>query len=147
MLIKDILLEDVLFYQIDRTIKLARAYTVKAFTEAGYDLTVDQWLILKKLSDQDGAFTQTELAQSLTKDNASITRTIDLMVKKKLLKRQRKASDRRAYELALTESGSQVVAELLPIVKQIREKALEDLSTSELEQVRQTLQHIQENLS
>ncbi len=144
---KDILLEEVLFYQIDRTIKLARAYTVKAFVDAGYDLTVDQWLILKKLSDQDGAMTQTELANSLTKDNASITRTIDLMSKKGLLERRRKDADRRAYELVLSAKGIQTLETLLPLVKQIREQALQQVSEEELSNLRATLIQVQENLT
>ena len=51
------------------------------FSANGIDLTVDQWLVLKKISDADG-LTQIELAEAVFKDRASIKRILDLLLAK-----------------------------------------------------------------
>lgn len=133
-------LEDVLFYLIEKTNKVIRRYSQVRFSEAGLELTVDQWLVLKKISDSE-RITQIELANAIFKDRASITRILDLLLTKKLVTKEAGA-DRRAYELTLTAAGEKFMEQAFMIVKNVRKKGIESLTEKEQDQLRQSLQKI-----
>ena len=80
-------LNDVIFYTIEKAIKSYRQYAQKQIKKAGFDITIDQWLVMKCLIDNPDIQLQ-DLAKSVFKDNASVTRIIDLLIRKNYLKRQ-----------------------------------------------------------
>jgi len=143
--IMDEKLEDVLYYLIDKTNKVARRYSQEIFTKEGYDITVDQWLVLKKIKDSE-QINQVELATALFKDTASITRILQLLVDKKLVKKEYKANDRRHFLLTLTLKGEQLYKQLLPLVKAMRIQGISDFSETEKDQVKKLLLRIIKNL-
>jgi len=138
-------LEDVLYYLIDKTNKVARRYSQESFANGGHDITVDQWLVLKKIWDNE-QINQAELAASLFKDTASITRTLQLLVKKKLVKKEFKENDRRHLLLSLTAKGEQLYKQLLPLVKTMRIQGVKDFTDTEREQIRKLLMKMIKNL-
>lgn len=138
-------LEDVLYYMIDKTNKLARKYSQDAFVKAGFDVTVDQWLVLKKIADTE-QINQVELATSLYKDTASITRILQLLVKKKLIRKEYKESDRRNLLLSLTTKGEHFYKQLLPLVKEMRIQGVHDFNESERDQIKRLLTRMIKNL-
>ena len=141
---KDQKLEDVLYYLIEKTNKVIRRYSQIRFTEAGLEITVDQWLVLKKISDSE-RITQIELAHAIFKDRASITRILDLLLEKKLVKKE-SGADKRSFELTLTAAGQRFADQALVIVKNVRKKGIETMSEKEQEQLRASLQKIINNL-
>jgi DNA-binding MarR family transcriptional regulator len=142
---KDPKLEDVLYYLIDKTNKVARRHSQERFVEAGFDITIDQWVMMKKISDQEH-ITQVQLAEALFKDTASITRTLSLLLKKKLV--QKKAGvDKRAHELALTDAGQRFIDKALPLVKDLRKEGIKGMTPSEIKALRSGLSKMIENLS
>jgi Transcriptional regulators len=141
---KDQKLEDVLYYLIEKTNKVIRRYSQVRFSEAGIEVTVDQWLVLKKISDSE-RITQIELANALFKDRASITRILDLLLEKRLVKKE-EGTDKRSYELALTPNGQKFMEQALVIVKNVRKKGIELMSEKEQEQLKNSLLKIIKNL-
>jgi DNA-binding MarR family transcriptional regulator len=137
-------LEDVLFNLIEKTNKVIRRYSQVRFSEAGIELTVDQWLVLKKISDSE-RITQIELANAIFKDRASITRILDLLLEKKLVKKD-SGVDKRAYELTLTAAGEKFMEQAFTVVKNVRKKGIETMSEQEQDQLRISLQKIIKNL-
>ncbi len=133
-------LEDVLYYLIEKTNKVIRRYSQVRFSEAGIEITVDQWLVLKKISDSE-RINQIELANALFKDRASITRILDLLLDKRLVRKE-EGADKRAYELALTPNGQKFMEQALVIVRNVRKKGIEMMSEKEQEQLRTSLQKI-----
>jgi MarR family transcriptional regulator, transcriptional regulator for hemolysin len=138
-------LEDVLYYLIDKTNKVARRYSQEAFVKAGYDITVDQWLVLKKIWDNN-EINQVELAAALFKDTASITRILQILVRKKLVKKDFKEGDRRHYLLSLTAKGEQFFKQVLGMVKSMRMQGVSDFSDAEKEQIKKLLTRMIKNL-
>ena len=138
-------LEDVLYYLIDKTNKVARKYSQDAFVKAGFDVTVDQWLVLKKIADTE-QINQVELAASLFKDTASITRILQLLAKKKLVSKEFKESDRRNLLLSLTSKGEQFYKQLLPLVRAMRIQGVHDFNEVEREQIKRLLIRMIRNL-
>ena len=141
---KDQKLEDVLYYLIEKTNKVIRRYSQVRFMEAGIEITVDQWLVLKKIGDSE-RITQIELANAIFKDRASITRILDLLLEKKLVKKE-SGEDKRSYELTLTPAGQKFADQALAVVKSVRKKGIETLSDKEQEQLRNSLLKIIKNL-
>ncbi len=87
-------LEDVIFYTLDKAIKTYRQFAQRRLNEAGYDISVDQWLVLQAISETPG-ISQLEIAERVFKDAASITRIIDLLINKNYLQRESHSIDRR----------------------------------------------------
>ncbi|NOS55260.1 MAG: MarR family transcriptional regulator [Cyclobacteriaceae bacterium] len=139
-------LEDVLYYLIDKTNKVARRYSQEAFVKAGYDITVDQWLVLKKIWDNK-EINQVALATALFKDTASITRILQILVRKKLVKKESKEGDRRHYLLSLTTKGEQFFKKVLEMVKSMRTQGVIDFSDAEKEQIKKLLSRMIKNLA
>lgn len=142
---KDQKLEGVIYYLIEKVNKVSRRYAQSVFDEQGWDITKDQWLVLKKVADNQ-RISQVELARSLFKDTAAINRIINLMVDKKLLKRESHAEDRRQVELQLTSKGQKMFETMLPKVEEIRMKGVEGLSGKEVEQLKSSLNKMIQNL-
>lgn len=139
-------LERVIFYTLEKTIKSYRQFAQKRIKEAGYSITIDQWLVLKTL-DENPSLGQKELSQKVFKDNASVTRIIDLLVKSGHLNRSINGGDRRRKDLTLTNQGKKVLIEVHDIVRTNRAKAVEGIDKQELEMLYQRLEKITENCS
>lgn len=135
---------EVVFYTIEESIKKYRKFAQKRINEQGLDITIDQWLILKSL-DANKNLPQNQLAELTFKDVASVTRIIDLLVKKEYLKRSMHADDRRRFELEITENGQEIIKTVSLIVNENRNIALNGLSDDNINQVQSLLKQIIEN--
>ena len=132
-------------YLLDRTARRVKGYAQQRFTSGNFDVTVDQWLILKSLDD-DRYLKQKELAEITGKDNPTLTRIIDLLCKKGLTERITHKDDRRSFTVHLTKGGMAKLAELTPQVNEIRMKAWENLTEQDYEQLKTILNKIYQNL-
>lgn len=132
-------------FWLDRTARKVKQYAQQQFTTRNFNLTVDQWIILKHLY-QKGAMKQNELAELVAKDNPTLTRIIDLLCKKNFVQRKVHPTDRRSFIVSLTEEGNQVVNDLSPDVKEIRLKAWQGLSDDDFKKFQNILSTIYKNL-
>lgn len=119
-------------YTIEQTIKEYRKISQKNIAKIVSDITVDQGLVLLILNENSN-YSQKDIAGLIFKDNASITRIIELMVKKDYLVRTVNESDRRKFNLEITEKGRNTVELLSPAIKLNRTTALDGLSENEIE--------------
>ena len=132
-------------FLLDRTARKVKQYAQNKFKIGDFDVTVDQWLVLKNLSEND-LLSQTELAYLVFKDHPTLTRIIDLLCKKGYVERIPHPMDRRSFQLQLTDDGFKKVEQLKPQIAQIREKAWENLGTSDFEEFKRILNTIYSNL-
>ncbi len=119
-------------YTIEQTIKEYRKISQKNISQIVSGITVDQCLLLIIL-DKNSTYSQKEIAELIFKDNASITRIIELMVQKKYLIRKINELDRRKFSLEITEKGKKTIELLTPIIHKNRQDALKGLSKNEIE--------------
>src|SRR5271154_1239634 len=91
-------------FMLDRTARSVKQYAQRRFKELGFEITVDQWLVLRNLYDND-ALNQKELAELVFKDTPTLTRIIDLLCEKGLTKRTLHPDDRRSFQVNLTIVG------------------------------------------
>ncbi|MFC4817756.1 MarR family winged helix-turn-helix transcriptional regulator [Flavobacterium sp. GCM10023249] len=139
-------LNDIIFYNIDKAIKTYRMFAMKKIRESGYKITTDQWLIIKSILENP-KITQQELAKNVFKDNASVTRIIELMVKSHYLNRKVDANDRRKSILSVTKEGKDIIEKVQSIILENRKEALEGISKDELNTMDIVLQKIIKNCS
>ena len=128
-------------YSIEQSIKEYRKVSQKNISKIVKDITIDQCLVLIILNNDD-KISQNELANLIFKDNASITRMIELMVKKNYLNRTIHKEDRRKFNLEITEKGKKTLELISPIVKLNRKTALNGLSLEEINLLEKTLNKI-----
>lgn len=132
---------ETVLYSIEKAIKEYRKVSQKNISKIVSDITIDQCLVLIILSE-DAEISQNELAALIFKDNASITRMIELMVKNNYLHRTIHSEDRRKFNLEITEKGKKTMESISPIVLTNREMALKGLSLAEIDLLDKTLNKI-----
>lgn len=132
-------------YLLDRTARRVKQYAQQEFASGNFEVTVDQWLVLKSL-DNDKYLKQTELAELTGKDNPTLTRIIDLLCRKGLTERVVHKTDRRSFTVHLTGAGKDKLKELTPKVTEIRMKAWDNLTEDDYEQLKRILNKIYQNL-
>lgn len=142
---KNIALDEVYFFWLDRANKAYKQYAHKLFQEIGVNITDDQWIVIKRIDEQPG-INQKTLSKDLYKDPASITRILDNLVKKDLVIREM-GNDRRTFNLTLTKSGKAVVKKVLPVAIKGRAKGLEGLSKNDTAKLIEMLKTISTNFS
>lgn len=137
-------LENIIFYTIDKSIRTYRQYAQRQLKNAGYSITIDQWLVIKTIMENPD-IKQQELGEKIFKDNASVTRIIELLVKAKYLKRKNNNEDRRRFGLEVTEKGKETINGVYTIVLKNRVTALKGISKTELEITKKVLDRITGN--
>ena len=134
------------FFKIDTTIKKIRTALQRQFNDAGFDLTVDQWVVIDHLFRNPG-ISQNTLADMTTKDAPTVTRIIDLLAQKGLTERRLTDHDRRKFLVYLTEAGEAKYHEVLPIVSAMRRKGWGDLSEADYQHSVRIMDSIYQNVS
>jgi len=137
-------LNDTMLYTLDKCFRTYNQFAQRNVRQAGYDITIDQWLILKSVAENP-TITQNDISKIVFKDNASITRIIQLLVNAGYLVREAHPSDRRRVTLILTDSGYQVTQEVNEIAIQNRAKALKGIDADSIELMRKLMQQIMAN--
>ena len=110
-----------------------------------YNVTHEQWPLLKWLWVQDG-ISQKELSKTSFKDQSTITRILDKLERRGLIRRQADSTDRRVSLIYLTTEGLKIRDSLTSLAQQALEQALQGLSDQEKVQLKNLLNRISDNL-
>lgn len=137
-------LDSIIFYNIDKAIRAYRNYAQRQLKLNGFTITIDQWLIIKAILENP-EITQNEIGNLVFKDNASVTRIIELLVKSEYVIRTIHSKDRRKTNLEVTALGIKIIKDVQKIVEQNRAIALDGISKEELQIMNNTLLKISEN--
>lgn len=118
----------------------------KGLKEAGIDLTVDQWVVIDHIKPNPG-ISQNDLAIQTAKDAPTVTRILDILVQKGLIRRQMSEFDRRKFNLYLTPVGEMVYQEAFRVIADIRIKSWDRLTEDDYRQLVRIMDQIYENVS
>ena len=124
-----------LAYAVDRGITLL---------VAPYDLTPIDVRLLSICRDMDEC-TATQLARLLPVDAGRISRVVNALVEKDLLRRQRQRDDRRVVMLRLTPHGEEVTAEVARSLQEYFARLTEGLSERQIDAFTAAAQRIVDN--
>ena len=132
-------------FMLEKTQRQIKQYAQRKFVEFDFGVTVDQWMVLKQLYP-DSDLSQSELAGRTFKGMPTLTRIVDLLVNKGLAVRVVHPTDRRSFQVHLTEAGRKKVEEMIPKVGEIRKAAWEGLDENDFRHFTTTLDRICSNL-
>lgn len=131
---------------LDRTARKVKQYAQSAFTVHKFDLTVDQWSVLRTIFENPD-LSNKEMAELCGKDQPTLTRIIDLLIKKEFAERINHASDRRSLRLQITEKGKDKIQEIAPKVAEFRMQAWQNLNEEDFAHFTRILNTINDNLT
>ncbi|MGH1339074.1 MAG: MarR family winged helix-turn-helix transcriptional regulator [Aureispira sp.] len=138
-------LDELYIFLIERTFRSMRRYSNSEFAKFGYDISVEQWIVLKQVSENPKN-TQRQISTATNKDPASVTRILDLLEKRGLIERTT-GVDRRSFGILLTTEGEELVAQILPKAFKIREKGIKGFTEEEEKQLVGLLHRVYDNFT
>lgn len=130
---------------IGKTAKMLDYCHTQKLKEHGFDLTKEQWILLKVLSNHPDV-TQNKLACLTNRDKTSMTRLIHTLEKKGLIARISARNDKRINQLQLTPKGLQMLNKAEQIFMQLVIQLQHGLSEQEIENLINVLKKIQDNI-
>ncbi|WP_407311471.1 MarR family winged helix-turn-helix transcriptional regulator [Desulfosporosinus sp. SB140] len=133
------ILEESLGFIISRTHQKLSNYLTRKFKPC--DITPEQWEILNRLWQKDG-ISQKEISEITLKDQTTLTRILDKLEYKDLIKRQTSPNDRRVFLIFLTDKGRSLEDILVKIAYEVSGEVQHGLSEEEIRQLKVLLNKI-----
>lgn len=115
------------------------------FRQHGIRLGAEEWAVLLLLWQKDNRTTG-ELADLTVKDQTTMTRLLDGLVRKDLLTRVPDPDDRRRVRIALSPQGADMQSQLVPIALGLIQQSQKGISTDDLQTTRRVLQQMTQNM-
>ena len=106
-------------------------------------LTSSQWIVLMKVGKNSQ--TAAELAGLLNQDTGAMTRMLDRLQAKGLVKRSRSSTDRRVVHVELSEEGRRLFPQLPKVSATVLNRILADFSAKEVQQLTKLLSRVLES--
>jgi DNA-binding MarR family transcriptional regulator len=134
-------LNDTFFYNLEKSVKTYRQYFQNQLKSNGFDITLDQWLILNTIIENPN-ISQNEIAEKVFKDKASVARIIELLVQNGFLTRSIHPTNRRMFQLSITEKGNETIEKLSGLVQVFRKNAVLGISPDVLKETQSIMKTI-----
>lgn len=111
----------------------------------GYDISLEQWAILSRVYRAEGC-NQKKIAEMSLKDRAAVTRILNILEDKGLVKRKNSSCDKREFLIYLTDKGHALYNKTSAVMSQNSHEIDSMFSESELGQLEQLLNKLISNL-
>ncbi len=109
------------------------------------EINADFWFILSILWKEDN-ISQSMLAEKVSRDKASLSRTLDLMHEKGLIKRISVTDDKRGSRIVLTKLSIELKGKATQTAIEFTQNELRGLSPIEVKELMRMLNHIYSNV-
>ena len=113
----------------------------KEFLKNGYDITIDNFAVLFRLWQQDN-LTQQQLCELTCKNKSNLTRILDTMEKKDMVKRSQNQADRRSFIISMTDYSRSLQAPIIKIALGYSNRIFNELDEKEIETLKAILSKI-----
>src|SRR5690606_7596130 len=106
-----------------------------------FGLSVPEWRVMAVLGDS-GPLTQRELTLLTLMDKVAVNRACRVLEERGLAYRRPNAQDGRSHHLDLTESGTRMRDEIMPLALEMERRLFSNFTPDEVEQFRSLLERI-----
>jgi DNA-binding MarR family transcriptional regulator len=130
---------------LDRTLKKVQGTFLSAFRENNIDLTIEQWVILRRVHLLGTDASQAEISNTNFRNRATTSRVISGLCKKGFLKKLRFRDDQKRFKLNMTPEGQELMQRVMPVIRDIRAMSVENISEDEFDIFLKVLDQIWEN--
>ena len=136
-------LDDYLPYLLNR----AGARLAASFGEEVRPLgaTLQTWRVLAALRERDGR-RMGDLSETTAIEVSTLTRLVDGMERRRLVRRRRDPADARVVLLHVAPAGRRLTARLLPIAERYEREALAGFSPRDADRLRAALRRLHSNI-
>jgi DNA-binding MarR family transcriptional regulator len=110
-----------------------------------YQITTEQWSVLRTLSEFD-EISQKELSHRSDKDQATLTKILDLLVKQENVERIANPLDRRSFLVKITPKGAKIAAEVTPYLEEVFTKITHGIDEEHLDVFRDVSHTLESNI-
>ena len=125
---------------------LIRGLSTQTFAEKKFGLTPDHYVILSLLIENEEIMYQRQIAEIMFKDRSNISRIIDSMCRKNLIKKVPDSNGRRIYKLIVTEEGRKIKDKIFKTDIVLRNEITKDITEEELITTFNTLEKMNINI-
>lgn len=125
---------------------LIKVLTLRCFKEHNFEITPEQFVILDSIVKNEKIY-QRQLGELLGKDRANITRLINILENKDLVKKVTDSNGRQINRIIITQKGIDLRNEILPVISKIRESYLNNIEIEDLTACKEILNKIKNNIS
>ena len=101
-----------------------------------------QWTALMRLAWQAGHMSATQLSEELGYDMGALTRLVDELERRGLVRRERSQRDRRAVEIAITPAGRRQAQEAKRLIVELLNRLVEPFTDPEIDTLIGLLQRL-----
>jgi len=137
-------LDSSIITHLGQSTRLVGLWIVDHFQANGIDLNKEQWLVLKKLHEENGRV-QNDLAYITDRSKTSLTRLLNTMEKKGLVFRKNCEKDQRIKHVYYTEKGTEFYHRSLPFFNQVIDELSQGISQEEINETISVLKKIKKN--
>ncbi|WP_350284920.1 MarR family transcriptional regulator [uncultured Croceitalea sp.] len=124
--------------------KVQDAY-LRKFQELKIEMTIEQWVILHRISELGETASQSDIVKSNFRNRATTSRVIGGLERKGWIAKKRFEGDMKRFKLELTAEGEALIALISPHANQLRKQAIKGLDVLEFETFLKVLDQIGEN--
>ena len=110
------------------------------------EVTSAQFMVIVNLAGREGASSASELCKGISYDAGAMTRMLDRLEAKGLVRRTRSPDDRRLVNLELTQAGKDAYPRMRQISMQVLNRALRDFTLDEAKTLQTLLQRLASNI-
>lgn len=132
--------------RLGKTSKMLRSFMKINFSDHGFDLTHEQFILIAHLYHKDG-IKQKDLAFITERNKGSLARIVNTAEKKNLVARIPSTKDKRVNRIFLTKQGRDVFEKLKPVLDECEAKVKKNLTPDEIKIMITILEKIQNNIS
>ncbi|MBV1895071.1 MAG: MarR family transcriptional regulator [Rhodobacteraceae bacterium] len=137
--------ESIPLYWINRLGFVVRKELARRFQDNGFDISPEEWAILLILWNK-GDQTPSVLADATIRDRTTVTRLLDGMVTKGLIKRETDPTDRRKMRVQVSDLGLSLKDGLVAVARDLIAQTLDGITPEDAAQTVQTLRRMSLNL-
>lgn len=120
---------------------LVRKRLLARLKENGYPVANEEIVVLARLYEEDG-LSQTEISERTVKNKATVTRLLEAMIRKGMVRKKVDKQDARKYRVYLTARGTKIMETFLPMVFEFMESMTQDIPRRDMETTTATMKKI-----
>lgn len=124
---------------------VAKIAQLQMFARNNFEITPEQYIILAILVENDELY-QRQIAEIAYKDRPNITRLINILEKKGLVKRVEDVQKRKVFKIVITKKGVEIHQKIRPYMLELHNSAVNGITKEELESCIDTLGKMLDNL-
>lgn len=127
---EDYNLQKSLGFKLELASRLTTGNFSKKLKEGKFPITPEQWGVINFLLHEDG-LTQNQISKLVGKDHTCVSRLIENLIKKNIVKKIPDPDDKRINLIYLTEEGKKIQNNVVPTVKENLYKVFANVTDKE----------------